>query len=166
MIRAVNERGNGKWSPICNMLTPPTFPRQPEKVRLETVTSTMCRVSFVMPFDNGNRIYEADLAIVRMDGPLAEEDVHPHTREPHPHHRQALHTYDPWAIPLEEEVHQPGEQQRFCFSVPKLLPGTSYQVSWACRNECGIGAFSEPESFKTKADRPDKPGSLFASDDF
>jgi len=166
MIRAVNERGNGKWSQICNMLTPPTFPRQPQQVRIETVTTAMCRVSFVMPYDNGNRIYEADLKVERVDGPLADDQIHPGTREPHPHHRQAIHTYDPWAIPLEEELHTPGEEQRFCFSVPNLLPGTNYQVSWGCRNECGIGAFSEPESFKTKADRPDKPGSMFTSEDY
>mmetsp|Transcript_88768 Transcript_88768/g.275968 ORF Transcript_88768/g.275968 Transcript_88768/m.275968 type:complete len:327 (+) Transcript_88768:318-1298(+) len=162
MVRAVSAKGNGKWSPITSMLTEPARPGIPQPVKVESVTSGDCTVSFSMPITNGKAIFEAVFTIERVEGPLADGDVDPGTGEPHPHHALREFTINPFATPLGSDH---GEE-RFAWTIPGLLPGTEYEVSWACRNMCGLGETSGGESFTTKSGLPDLPESVFAADGF
>lgn len=162
MVRAISAKGNGKWSRACALLTEPARPGTPQPVRAESMTCGDCAISFSMPHANGNSISEAIFAIVRVDGPLADEDVDPSTGSPHAHHARRELTLNPYVEPFESEH---GEERYTCTLVG-LLPGTDYEVTWACRNECGLGDYSNGTRFTTKAALPDMPESMFTVDGF
>jgi len=162
MVRAVSPQGNGKWSPICAVKTAAARPGIPQGLRLETVNDRDCTVSYSLPHANGKSILEAIFKLSRVDGPLAEEDVDHTTGEPHEHFKGREIATDPFATPYGKL----DGQERYACTLSGLLPGTEYEIVWACRNECGLGDFSAGTRLETKSGLPDMPESVFGNDVF
>jgi len=49
---------------------------------------------------------------------------------------------------------------RHTSTVDNLLPGTHYEIAWACRNKYGWSEMSSYAGFETEANVPDQPGEL------
>jgi len=86
MVRAANKVGKGEFSDILGPLT--TLPESPGEIvaaEVWTVTSTTCKLGIMLPYNMGAPITQVTVALVRLEGPLSSEEIHPETGECHAH---------------------------------------------------------------------------------
>ena len=57
------------------------------------------------------------------------------------------------------ECHHRG-QERYSVVLGDMLPGTTYDVSWTLRNQCGCGPLAPYARFTTEPDLPDTPKTI------
>lgn len=199
-VRAVNGRGKGEFSEIIGPFT--TLADKPaELATMEVleVAEESCKLNFKLPYNMGAPFVEAMAVLQRIEGPLAEEELHPETQEPHAHLKGRE-----WALDLTTKGtepprvgnghwvpgttnallrayrdqgaegqfgqwnnHEPSVANPTNFGheviVTGLLPGTHYQVTWACRNQKGWGRFATAAPFLTEAAIPDMPKPMFVN---
>jgi len=160
MIRAVSHAGAGKWSPVLTpLLTPPIAPRIATALIVEYVTKTECKLIFELPYDNGAPITEAVVKIHRAEGPLAHHDIDPDTGSVHDHHSLKTYPFDPFSCVVVDMFGAKG-QERYSVVLGDMLPGTTYDVSWTLRNQCGCGPLAPYARFTTEPDLPDTPKTI------
>lgn len=148
MVRGVSDSGKGNWSNITRpMRTDNLYPAKPKQMQVESTATTSGVFSFLLPYNNGTPITGARLVARRCAGPVADHEVHPETGEVHDHIASQQKEFDPFVL---NSVRVDG-----------LLPGSEYEVTWACINSCGLGFWSDPTVFKTVAGLPDVPGEMF-----
>lgn len=86
MARAVNDIGKGQFSSVTEAFyTLPDELGSVEPLVVQSVTETDAQVSFRLPFNQGTKIEDVSLSLVRTDGPLSKNELDPDTGEILPH---------------------------------------------------------------------------------
>lgn len=135
-VRAINCEGKGEFSELYGPLTtgserPPAWPVLP--VRLLEVTETSARFTYTLPYSYGAPFVEAVAALERLGGPLAAEELHPETQEPHQHIARRE-----WPLQLQAPAIEP---QRV--GDGKWIPGTTEAIKRCFRIEGADGQYGQ-----------------------
>eukprot|EP00930_Biecheleria_cincta_P048603 TRINITY_DN3388_c0_g3_i1.p1 TRINITY_DN3388_c0_g3~~TRINITY_DN3388_c0_g3_i1.p1 ORF type:complete len:2312 (-),score=361.26 TRINITY_DN3388_c0_g3_i1:366-7250(-) len=82
IARGVAETGKGEFSEILGPLsTLPEEPKTAEEVQIYSVSDIDCSAFFTLPYNMGSPITELQVVLKRIQGPVADNELHPETGE-------------------------------------------------------------------------------------
>ncbi|CAJ1339124.1 unnamed protein product [Effrenium voratum] len=163
-VRAHNFEGWSDWSPALDDIVSPAAPPEesPSPWMLEATKDTL-RVGFSVPYDNGDRITQAEVCWFRISGPMERHialggKVTVPTSASSKEDEEGYVTVD---VPDTVERAKPEEYGGSWEALlTGLAPGTEYEVQVACINSHGNGPYSIGMRMVCCAGIPDMPGRI------
>lgn len=163
-VRAHNVEGWSDWSePLDDIVSPSAAPEEPPAPWMLEATKDSLHVGFSLPYDNGDRITQAEVAWFRLSGPM-ERHVALGGKVTVPVSAQSKEDEEGGVtvdVPDTVERALPEEYGgSWEATLTGLAPGTEYEVQVSCINSHGNGSYSIGMIMVCGAGIPDVPGRI------